>query len=139
MRYIITGTTSASLVVEYDEDQVLTKIEFKDTALGQVNFMLDNIPALEIKLETFAQKHKLKISRVQEDLSFEAFWTAYKYKVGKKARTERLWKSLSNQERELVFISLPRYQRFVAFKNQESAYAETFLNNKMWENEYILK
>jgi len=139
MRYIITGRTAASVVLEYDENALLISVEFKDNNLKQINFMLAKLPALENELEAFVQQHKLKLSQVQQDLSFEAFWNAYKYKVGKKARTERLWNSLSKQERELVFVAIPRYRRFIAFKNQESAYAETWLNNKMWENEYHLK
>ncbi|MBN1651730.1 MAG: hypothetical protein JW857_10400 [Bacteroidales bacterium] len=139
MRYIITGKTNASVVLEFDENELLRFIEFKENTLKQLNFMLSNLPAMESELESFVVLHKLKLNRVQQDLSFESFWNAYKYKVGKKARTERLWNSLDKLERELVFIAIPKYHRFISSKNQESAYAETWLNNRMWENEYHLK
>lgn len=139
MRYLITGTTNASIVLEFDANQLLKLIEFNENTLGQINFVLNNVPAQERELEFFVSRYKLKLNRVNQDLSFEAFWTSFKYKVGKKARAERLWNSLDRLERELVFISIPKYHRFIVFKNQQSAYPETWLNNKMWESEYILK
>lgn len=139
MRYIIKGITAARLVLEYDENELLCVIEFKENTEAQIKQMLRLLPVNESELEAFVKVRKLKLSVVQQDLSFNAFWNAFKYKVGKKARAERLWNSLAKMEKELVFLSIPRYHRFIAFKNQNSAYAETWLSNRMWENEYFLK
>lgn len=139
MRYIIKGKTSASIVLEYDENGLLNRLEFIDNTAEQINFMLLKIPVEETELRAFVEIRKLKLHLVQQDLSFAAFWNAFAYKNGKKARAERLWKALSKIECEQVFIAIPRYRRFIAFKNQDSAYPETWLFNRMWENDNILK
>jgi len=139
MKYIAKGIkTNAVVRLEYS-DGILMSIVFAEANLRQVEWLLNNLPSKESELEGFGKTALLRISHAAVDLSFDAFWNAFKYKVGKKARTRRLWEAMAELQKQTALSVIPRYHRFIAFKHQESAYPETWLNNEMWENDYVLK
>jgi hypothetical protein len=71
------------------------------------------------------------------DTSFDAFWSAYKYKVGKKAKVIKLWDQLDHADRLLALAGVRPYDKHLARKrNQDKMYAETYLRSRQWENEY---
>ena len=136
MRYLLRSTsTPASIVVNYEAEK-LVSLEFSENTDYQTGFLLKNIPVKECNLIPTAKACRLLLSEVASDTSFVSFWNAYGYKVGKKARTERLWNSMTDIQKQTALSVIPRYKQFVAFKNQDSAYPETWLNNNMWENNY---
>lgn len=131
-------TTPASILVEYDEGQI-KMLEFTDSATEQVRYILRSIPNDETKIIDFAKLIKCRINNAQTDLSFNAFWNAFSYKVGKLVRTNNIWDTLNDVEKQAVFASIPRYHRFIKAMNQNSAYAQTWLQNRMWENDYRIR
>ncbi|MEZ5195087.1 MAG: hypothetical protein R2764_01410 [Bacteroidales bacterium] len=77
------------------------------------------------------------IKKVAPDLSFEAFWEAYAYKVGKKERAQKLWEGLSDPDKALALSACPKYRYYLSTKtNMEQAYAETWLRNRRFEDQY---
>jgi hypothetical protein len=142
MKYLITSkkkNITSKMFLTYNEIGELEKIEFENCNPTQVNWLMDRVPVLEALLEHKCQQNNLNLATAEVDLSFENFWNTYAYKVGKRERTRRLWESLTKIEKAAVFVSIPKYHRFVKIMDQQMAYAETWLNNRMWENEYIVK
>ena len=74
------------------------------------------------------------VSRI--DVSFEAFWNAYAYKVGNKSRVQKKWNLLPEKERILAIGAIARYKRFAESKRIERVYPETYLDQRRWENEF---
>lgn len=73
----------------------------------------------------------------EPDLSFETFWSAYNYKVGKKVSTQKSWERLSKADRLAAIKGIAKYNRFLARKHGlEKAYPSTYINQRQWENEY---
>jgi len=100
---------------------------------------MKHCPAEEANLIKFCKAVKFRMSNTQTDLSFLAFWNAFAHKVDKKKQVEKLWSALTDVEKQAVFACIPSYHRFVKIMNQNSAYPGTWLRNRMWENEYIVK
>ena len=70
------------------------------------------------------------------DVSFEAFWNTYAYKVGNKSRVQKKWNLLPEKERILAIGAIARYKRFAESKRIERVYPETYIDQHRWENEF---
>ncbi len=109
-----------------------------ELSVMQLNWLWDKfLPFTESELEN-VRDPKIKITRMAKDLSFEAFWDRFAYKVGKKARAEKLWEALKEDERASALHAVDRYKQFIAHTNTAQAYAETWLAQRRWENEFKL-
>ena len=70
--------------------------------------------------------------------AFSDFWDLYDKKVGSRDKIEKKWNSLTQKIKEQIIDYLPGYLE----ATPEKAYRktpQTFLNNKSWEDEIILK
>lgn len=138
-KIIITSTKfDGSLEFELD-DQEMVRL-FKNNATldeNQEQWLSENFPITLARLNGMVHNFKsLKAELVEADLSFENFWNTYNYKVGSKARAEKLWNKLTDAVKLKVFSVLPSYEYFLKIKNQEKAYPTTFLNEERYENEF---
>lgn len=139
MKYIAKGEkVNVTMRVEF-ADGILESITFAEASRPQIDWILKRMPSGENELIDFCKTAKLRLSEVPVDLSFEAFWNAYKRKVGKLKRTQRLWETMTDLQKQTVLTVIPRYHRFLAHENTSISYAETFLANEMWNNDYRLK
>lgn len=123
--------------MEFDEMGRVLSFSF-DCEVSQElwEFMMNNFPATEVSLKDQLYKN-FKISPLPEDISFDAFWITYGYKVGNKSRAEKLYKLLNDQERTQVMISIKSYNNYLAsHPNQDKCYPETYLSQRRWENSY---
>ena len=68
---------------------------------------------------------------------FETFWNLYDKKEDR-IKCERKWNSLTNKEREECIAKLPAYISSTPDKLYRK-HPATYLNNKSWENEIIIK
>src|SRR5687768_298756 len=136
MKYIITSPkSSGEIVLEYALNGYLThysnsivmseeafKIWFKAMPVWK-----DYVPKIK---ENVNLKH-LIITEVKQDLSFTLFWETYNYKIGKKAKAEKLWNALSEADKVLVFENIKAYNYYLTIKqNQDKQYPETYLRNR---------
>lgn len=49
-----------------------------------------------------------------EKMPFDVFWEAYKYKVGSKSATQKIWDKYAYKKQEfIVNVAIPKYQRFI--------------------------
>lgn len=68
------------------------------------------------------------------DLSFARFWDDYGKKVGNKSRVEKKWNALPQADRIMALGVLPRIKRYYAARRLELPYAETFIDQRRYEN-----
>lgn len=77
------------------------------------------------------------VSEVPQDLSYEAFWKAYDYKVGDQVRCRKLWKALSDADKSKVLLVIPKYHRWLKLHTStEQLFPTTFLNQRRFENDF---
>lgn len=70
--------------------------------------------------------------------AFSDFWDLYDKKVGSREKIEKKWNSITQKTKEQIIDYLPGYLE----ATPEKAYRKnplTFLNNKSWEDEIIIK
>ncbi len=130
---------NATITFEYTEKGLLKSIVFDNVNQDQMIWVGEHLPQhLEI-MKLWEQKFSniFTFSKIAEDLSFDAFWNQYAYKVGNKTRARKLWEKLKEQEKSAVMKSIGRYENFLRnHPGMGKAYPETFLNQKRWENEF---
>lgn len=68
------------------------------------------------------------------NIPFDAFWDAYKKKVGEKGKLSKKWSKLKDEERVLIMDYVPKYVMATPDKKFRKN-PETFLNNKSWLDE----
>lgn len=142
MKYIVTSKkkgVDSKMLLDYNEAGEINKIEFEGCDINQISYLLDRVPVLEDLLKNRCEAYNLNLAVAELDLSFDNFWNTFAYKVGKKMRSKRLWEAMSEAEKIESFVKIPKYHRFINIKQQESAYPETWLYNRMWENEYVIR
>jgi hypothetical protein len=125
-------------MLEYDHNDRLKSILFDcEMTDKQHAQFIRVIPLFEADFLERANRSKVVYSTVPADLSFSAFWNAYAYKVGDKARAEKLWNKLSEAEKVTALKAIPAYNYFLKTKKIDKTYAETWLNQKRFlTNEY---
>jgi hypothetical protein len=149
--YLLTGRKSGiKFILTYNEPKTLIKTELIDgdkwTPEQLMYFYCRVVVELFVSDEKLINKKSagydefnaiFKIETVPVDTSFEAFWNAYTYKVGNIPRVKKLWENLSNHEQILAIQTIKKYNAWLA-KNTavQKLYAETYLNQKRWENEF---
>lgn len=76
---------------------------------------------------------------IKEDIyTFEKFWSIYPKKVGK-GNTEKLWKNLPLEVRELILDDIPRRKFDDKWVNGFIKDPERYIKYKQWEDEIISK
>jgi hypothetical protein len=135
--YIESKKHDLSVVVGYNEGGILCHFEASELTPASVAKFLNHLPFTEEELDAFKKKFlNISVTVAQTDLSFKAFYDAYDYKVGKKAKAEKIWEKLNDTQRLACYRVLPKYNRHLEFTKISKAYLETFLNNAYFENEY---
>ena len=85
-------------------------------------------------------KGKEKKEKEKEDIyiEFSVFWDLYNHKVGNKPGAEKKWNKLTAEEQIKIIEILPAYLKTIKDK-QFQAHADTWLNQRSWENEDLIK
>lgn len=141
-KYTITikKQSTAVAVAGYDENGVccMVRIETPGLTKEQAGWLLKTVPAAEADLPVLEQTLQfVKVERHPTDLSFNAFWDAYAYKVGKRERAMKLWAGMSDADKTKCLRSIPRYNQWLASKfNMERLYPETYLHQARYNNEF---
>jgi hypothetical protein len=80
--------------------------------------------------------NKVKESKIKKEdyIEFSVFWNLYNHKVGNKPGAEKKWHKLTSEEQIKIMEVLPTYLSTIKDK-QYQAHAETWLNQRRWENE----
>lgn len=84
----------------------------------------------------------LKIDKVQifdatVEPSFSEFWDAFDNKMGKKNRTQHLFKQLTIAQKAMAMAAIKPYKLFLLHNpNIAPLYPETYLSQERWLNEF---
>ncbi len=135
-KYIVTTKSGVNMLFTYNEQGQLVEYSTHDAlTIQQSNWLARHFPTTHELLRTLIARYGWQVKEVPQDLSFTAFWNAYRHKVGNKKRAERLWNGLSKEDKAKAIAYLPRYESYLA-QNPGIAklYPETYLNQERWNN-----
>lgn len=135
-RYAVTSPNfEGEMIFGYDSEGVLKYYENNaELQTEHLIWLSRNFPFSDVDLPKIVKTGKIKEIT---DLSFERIWKDYAFKVGNKARAEKLWYKLSESERIAVFESLSKYKYYLrTHQGLMQAYLETYLSQRRWENEF---
>lgn len=77
-----------------------------------------------------------KIIEADLEVSFDMFWDGYRHKINR-IRCLKLWGNMSKVEQVSAFYGIKPYDKYLSRQSwRTKADPETYLKNKMWENEW---
>lgn len=80
----------------------------------------------------------VKITPIETDLSFDAFWELYNFKVGNKKRALGHWNKLDDTTRAMVMQKVKQYNYYMQTVSHAKVFAERFLSEKRYENDFTI-
>lgn len=138
-RYSLVSTQfRGSLVFAYRKGVLTEFVNDAELNEQQLAWFHARFPMLLDQLATLIHDSRtVTVTRLATDLRFETFWDAYAYKVGHKARAEKLWDKLSDVDRQMALDSIIGYNYYLMCRpNMERLYAETYLSQRRFETDY---
>ena len=127
----------ATALVEYNEQGFLIKYEltpgqFKDE---HFKFLVKYFPTHLSKVKGWMKNFKnVEIRELEEDLSFDAFYDKYAYKISKRSVAEKIWKKMPDIEKAKAIKFIDVYDTNIRKSGINKKYPETYLNSEMWNN-----
>jgi hypothetical protein len=138
--YIATSNSfQGELSFKYDLNGLLIAFEISAViSSGQRDWFFKNLPLNESDLiVSWAKSSKtLRITEVPIDLSFDAFYNKYSYKVGDKKKCIKLWSGLSDEIRTKALMVVPKYFRWLEATGTAKVYPERYLSKEYYNNDY---
>jgi hypothetical protein len=132
--------TNATVFAGYDSDGFLEEIKIQTRGLRpeQLSYMIGLVAVDEFDVKSkVSMLPFVKVEQVPTDLSFNAFWEKYAYKVGRKERTMKLWAGMNDLDRIKCLNSIPAYNYYLTTKpSMERLYPETYLNQRRYESQF---
>lgn len=125
------------VVFDYGDADRLKSIHFEgEFSSVQSQWVLSNTPmSVEgLAMEGYFGSSKIKVRKVEDDLSFNNFWNKYNHKHGNKKRAAALWEALTDAEKALALSKITHYLQSLAYSNIEQAHASTWLYQRRFEN-----
>jgi proteasome lid subunit RPN8/RPN11 len=140
-RLKIKNKTQLEVVVGFNEAEELVSVEVQvdsehEFTDDQRTWLWQVMPKRQEELTVIMRHPNLSVEPIEDDLSFQRFWEAYDFKVGKKKRAIKLWEELPDLERHQAIKSIPRYNFFLIERGINKAYPETYLAQKRYQNEF---
>ena len=140
-RFIVTSpawTGEAEIV--YNEAGKLVRLSFDNCTIADHERVVHNFkaitPVLMANLQAAFAPTKATVVEADFEVSFDMFWKAYNLKHNR-LRAVKLWDKLSKTDQVKAYYGIPVYDKFLKKENWRSkADPETYLRNKMYENEY---
>jgi hypothetical protein len=130
------------MMLKYNAERELVAVELREFELSmneqQRQWLWDFIPKHEAGLKHLPPK-KTRVTKIENDLSFESWWDLYDYKVGNKKRAKDHYEKLDDHTKALVFQKTKEYNYFMANVSFDKVFPERFLAQKRYENEYKVR
>ncbi|MHC5309118.1 hypothetical protein ACYSNM_03405 [Myroides sp. LJL116] len=129
-------------IFKYDLNGVLVAFE-KNQLLNeaQITWLYSSrFPETEDSLkknwvQDLKMRKKFKVEKAPADLSFEALWEMYGYKVSKQDAI-KAYNKLSEIDILKCFQGLKPYEEYLASKKIGKAHLSRYINGRYFENEY---
>ncbi|HLO92447.1 MAG TPA: hypothetical protein VK172_14880 [Lentimicrobium sp.] len=109
--------------------------QFENNAIlndTQMNHLSTHFPFRMEYLESL--KGSSGVIKEITDLSFEAFWNKYEYKVDKQ-QAEHFWSKMSREDKLAALAGITKYKYRCKLKNTAMIYPVRYLRNRRWEDE----
>lgn len=145
MRAFLIKGQSLEAKATYNENELLCMLEITSVNGSEAHYdyqvikgFLKWLPTNLADMDTaMVVTGPVKVTEIATDLSFDAFWTAFDYKMGNRSRVEAAWAKMSTEDKNACMLSLKRYKTWKKLNpNIAHMYGETYLNQRRWENEY---
>lgn len=94
------------------------------------------LPRAILELERFRKAGCTVKDITNLDLSFAKFWQVYGNKIGKKPRVEKKWNELSHEDKIMALGGIRLLRQYYEAKGYNLPYPESYINGRLWENEY---
>lgn len=120
MSYNRHGLLCGFTVMDKDVEKLNTQLEQFKNFYREQDFLLS------------AKEHKLKLTRVEVEVSFEMFWDAYKQKDCGRTKAEQTWNKMPKAEQVQAFEFIPAFNSILKNSGTAKPYATTYLNQKRW-------
>ena len=100
-------------------------------------FFKGNFPYKEVQIKEWIGKLKVnfEITIGTPDLSFEALWNLYNYKI-KRVESEKCFNKLKEADVIKLFLEVPKYNKYMTKKTHDKAHLSTFINKRMFEDDF---
>jgi hypothetical protein len=129
-----------SILVRYDAAGYLVSQELRDYPSKmtdeQINWLWSVAPKMREYMQEWKAATGYKAIELESDLSFEAFWDLYDHKLGNKKRTRDHWNKLDEATKALAMQKVKEYNFYMAHQTYDKVFAERWLAQKRYENEY---
>lgn len=128
---------------KYDLNGDLKAFEIQEGQLNeeQIGWLFSpNFPATELIMKTvwMVKEKYLKVFKIEvspADLSFEALWILYDYKVAKQDAIKAV-KKLKESELIEVFIDVPKYKQWLKYNPKiPQLHLASYINGKRYQDE----
>lgn len=125
---------------KYDLNGLLREFNLLEGELSEKQkqwlFFHTRFPYTENAIKSWGKAYKnFEVIIGQPDLSFDSFWKAYNYKVGK-VPAEKGWGKLSKANRLKAFKSIKPYNAYLRRKGIEKAYAQKYINQEKFNDDF---
>lgn len=137
--YTITSEHRNTLTFEFDINGNLITYKYEGDPMTEKFFewiwKSGRFPTRETGMVRYFKDTRLDVQKGEPDLSFTAFWEAYKMKR-KKIDAEYLWNKLSRDQKIAAIVGIRRYEHWLKL---HSSYAkqlpDTYLRKRTWEDD----
>lgn len=139
--YFIRGkNTATEHIFKYDLNGNLNSFENTGQPLNEAQkkwfFIEGNFPFDESRILQMIQssvlKNNFEIQKIPAEISFDDFWQAYG-KIGTKSLAKKKFEKLKSNEVIQAFLGIKKEQQKKKNDGTAMPYAETYLNQKRWE------
>ncbi|HMP91907.1 MAG TPA: hypothetical protein PKD90_03495 [Phnomibacter sp.] len=138
-RFILTSPRIVGHVsLLYNSQQQLCQVCMQEATITapQCRYLLQHVPVTVNDMELFVKAHKVTLVEADYEVSFDNFWSLYGKKINK-ARCLPLWAKLSKACQVKAWAGIKKYDAYLkANPWRTKADPETYLRNRMWDNEY---
>ena len=140
-RFIVTSlawTGEAEII--YNENGLLVRISFEGCVcpnhIKVVEKFKGIVPVSKADLQMAFSTTTATIVEADFEVNFDMFWKAYNKKLNR-LRAVAIWNKISKTEQVKAYYGIPIYDKYLKKESWRSkADPETYLRNKMYENEY---
>lgn len=136
-KYIVTSTkTLGEITFTFDANGELMGCEVSATMpVDDRRKVFSHLPGNEATLLRWPKQSEfIHVQLVPTDLSFDAFWNGYGYKVGDKKRCMKLWYALPDERKVEALSKIQRYKQWAAAKGLDLVYPTTYLAQERFDN-----
>lgn len=137
-KYILTSVHyTGGVQINYDSDGFCVYYSVLDADLtkGQLVSLLKKWPREECDLNPLYESGYFTIKKLDEDLSFENFWSQYRQKIHPN-RCEPFWKKMSDFKKLSALKGLPAYFAYLDRKGIYKVNPENYLKKEYWKTNW---